>query len=275
MLDDGTVAQGGVILTGDASIADPVPVMQQSMIGNIKHPYPNSIRGFIFGKSVNVDNARVDLWQGPTAQYVFPLVPQQMQIVSTSANDTSNGSGAQYVMIHYLDDKYDSQTEVIALSGLTPALTVATNILRINGMHVTKVGTVNGSSAGNISLQDTGGTITYSYLPAGENLARNGVYTVPNGYTGYINHWQMSSGTASGSHFCQVSLRATCHDSIPYPGVFMTQDEQGSLNNGSIIALPTPIPIPAAADVKLSAISDAAGANATVMGSIMGWFEKN
>lgn len=90
---------------------------------------------------------------------------------------------------------------------------------------------------------------------------------------GYVSHWQASSGTTTGTHFTQVSLRATAHDGVLLPGVFLIVDEVGTLNGGENINLPIPIRIPATADVKLSAISDAANANAVVMGAIMGWFE--
>ena len=272
---DGTIAQGVVMLSGDGGIACPVPFMQQDLIGNINTPYPNTLRFHAFGKNTNVDNASVDLWQGPTGRYVFPLVPQQMRIVSSSANDASNGTGAQMVMIDYLDSNYDMQTEIVATNGVTPVLTAAKNILRINNLHVAKIGTVNGASAGSISLQNTAGSITYGYIASGNNSSRSGIQTIPNGYTGYISQWQQSSGTGSGSHFCQVSLQATCLNGELFPGVFVTQDEQGSLNNGTVVTLPIPIPIPATADVRLSAISDTGSASATVMGAIMGWFQKN
>lgn len=274
-LDDGTIAQGIVMLSGNGGLVDPVPFMQQDLIGNLNTPYPNTLRGYVFGKNTNVNNTYADLWQGPTARYVFPLAPQQMQIVSSSANDTAAGTGVQSVMIYYLDGNYNEQTEIVATNGLTPVLTVATDILRINGMHATKVGTVGGAAIGNISLTNTAGTITYGYITATNNSSRSGIYTVPNGYTGYISHWQLSSGTGSGSHFCQISMQATCLNGELFPGVFLTQDEQGSLNNGNAVTLPIPIPVPATADVRLSAISDTGSASATVMGAIMGWFQKN
>lgn len=247
------------------------PLLQQDLIGNVAIGPTNRSRGFVFGKAPVVNNVVVDLWTGPTTTYVFPTVGQQMRVVSDSANDSSTGTGVQKIHIHYLDSSYTIRNEVITLNGLTPVNTVATNIYRINAMHAEQVGTV-GVSAGNISLTNTAGTITYGHIVAGFNSARQSIYTVPVGVTGYINHWQASSGSA-GNHFCQTTLRATCHDGVLFPGVFLIQDEVGTQNGGLEITFPTPVPIPAGTDVKISAISDSNAANVIALGAIMGWFE--
>lgn len=248
-----------------------VPLLQEELIGNANNYYPTKARGWVFGRAPIVNNTRVDLWEGPTGTYVFPAAAIQMQVVSTSANDTLAGTGAQKIHIHYLDNNYAPQSTQVNLNGVTPVLTTPTNILRINGFHLTQVGT-GGTSAGNISLQSVGGGVTYSFISSGYNSSRQAIYTVPAGKTGYINHWQASSGS-TGNHFCQTSLRATTHDGILWPGVFLLQDEQGTQNNGIEITFPIPIPVPATADVKISVISDSPASNVIALGAIMGWFE--
>lgn len=248
-----------------------LPILQQDLIGSVRGYYPDRQRGFVFGRAPVVNNVRVDMWEGPTTTYVFPTAAQQMRVVSTSANDAGAGTGIQKVHIHYLDTTYAVQNEQVTLNGVTPVNTVATNILRINGFHSIQNGS-GGGAAGNISLTNTAGTVTYGYISAGANTARQAIYTVPAGVTGYISHWQASSGS-TGAHFCQVSLRATTHDGALWPTTFLLQDEQGSQNGGASFTFPIPIPIPATADVKISAISDASNANVVALGAIMGWFE--
>lgn len=249
-----------------------VPTLQQDLIGNAHNYYPTRQRGYVPGRSLAINNTRADLWEGPTPTYVFPTVAQQMAIVSTSANDTSAGIGVRQVEVHYLDNLYVPHTELVTLNGVTPVNMVATNVLRINRFHAIQWGTVNGNAAGNISLTNLGGTITYAFMAAGNSTARQAIYTVPAGVTGYINHWQGSSGTPTGTHFTQIELRATA-DSLELYSNFLLVDNIGTLNNGLEINYPIPIPVPATADVKLSAISDAANANAICLGAIMGWFE--
>lgn len=250
-----------------------VPLLQQDLISSAKLYYPNKDWDFSIGRNNSVNNVRIDLWEGPTGTYVFPTTGIQMQVVSSSANDTLAGTGAQKVHIHYLDSNYNYNVETINMNGLAVVNTVATNIFRINGFHVVQVGTVNGSSAGNISIQSVGGAVTYGYISAGYNTARQAIYTIPAGKTGYISHWQCGSGTSSGQHFTQVEIRATCHKGIRWPGVFLAVDVASTLNSNNEISFGTPIPIPEKTDVKMSAISDSAAANAVTIGAIMGWVE--
>lgn len=270
-LEDGTLAQGVVILAEDGKVVNPVPVLQQELIGSARDYYPDRERGFTFGKKTGLNNTRADLWLGPTALYVFPAAPIQMQIVSSSASDSAAGTGVQRLHIHYLDRQYRPQITPIVLNGVTPVLTTPTDMLRINGLHAGVVGS-NGFAVGNISLQAVGGAVTYGFIAAGDNTARQAVFTVPDGFWGYINHWQASSGS-TGSHFCQTILSATTHDGVLFPGCFLLQDETGTQNGGLSIDFPIPIPIPPRTDVLLSAISDAVNANVTALGAIMGWFE--
>lgn len=247
------------------------PILQQDLIGNSHSWYPTKTRGFTFGRYTGVNNTRVDLWEGPTPTYVFPTGPMQMRVVSTSANDTANGTGVQQIHFVYLDNNYTVHTETVTLNGLTPVNTVATNILRVNAFHAIATGS-GAVAAGNISLQNTAGTVTYGFILAGYNTARQAIYTIPAGVTGYINHWQTSSGSA-GNHFCITDLQATTHDNQLWPTAFLLQDEAGTQNTPNEINFPIPIPIPAMADVKMTAICDASNASATVTGAIMGWFE--
>lgn len=245
------------------------PSLQIDAIGNHKHGDPNYTRGFVFGRRVNIDNTEVDLWEGPTDSYVFPTSAMSMRIVSSGANDSSSGTGIQQVLVHYLDNDYLPQITTVTLNGTTPVTLTPTNILRINNMHASAVGS-GGVAAGNISLTNTAGTVTYGYITAGFNTARQAIYTVPAGVVGYISHWQCSSGSTSGNHFTPITLRATTHAGILFPGVFLIQDEHGTQDQGTAISFPIPIRIPAKTDVKISAISDTGTANVTAYGTIMG-----
>lgn len=158
----------------------------------------------ILGRCSDVDNVLRDAWDGPTPVYVFPTVAQQMQIVSTNANDTVAGTGLRRVRVYYLDTNYVEREEFINLNGTTPVLTVATNILRVNKVHAVAVGS-NGLAVGTVSLQAVGGAVTYSAIPAGRNFARQAIYTVPAGKKLQILQWQTSSGS-TGEHFCQHTL---------------------------------------------------------------------
>lgn len=249
------------------------PDLKQDMIDNVNSPQTTRTFGYVFGRASNLQNVRCDLWEGPTCTYVFPATAQQMALSSASANDAAAGTGCQQVMVHYLDNLYAVQQEIVTLNGVTPVNTVATNILRINSMHCIRMGS-GGTTVGPLSLKNLAGTVTYAYIAAGFDTARQAIYTVPAGYYGYISHWQSSAGAPTGSHFTQISVRATAHEGISSSGVFLLIDEVGLLNGASDITLPTPIRIPPMTDVKVSGISDAANAGVIATGAVMGWFEK-
>lgn len=78
LLGDGTIAQGVVLLDDDGDLVNIGPDFQQDLIGNAGGYYPDKARGFVFGRKVGVNNTIADLWEGPTANYVFPTSGMQM-----------------------------------------------------------------------------------------------------------------------------------------------------------------------------------------------------
>jgi hypothetical protein len=128
-----------------------------------------------------------------------------MQVVSTSANDTSAGTGAQQVTIDYLTDPasptlFTRFSEIVTLNGVAAVNTVATDISRIEHIRVSRVGTA-GVAQGNISLQSVGGATTFELIPAGENINRTCVHFVPNGYMSVITDIMVGTTTVAGVRF--------------------------------------------------------------------------
>ena len=249
-----------------------LPLLDRGLI-DYDNVYPNRQMVKIFGRAPDVDNTYVDAWEGPTTTYVFPAAAQQMAVVSTSASDTSAGTGTQKVTIDYLDVNHAPHREVVTLNGTTPVNTVATNILRVNKMYSSQVGT-NGYPVGDIALKNTGGTVTYSQMKAGRNTAQQVVYTVPAGKTLYLSQWMIAAGASASNHFTQVVLRSTAWDGYAITGGgFLTVDPV-SIQDGAISQVFTiPVKIPEKSDVKVSAISDGGSANVVVTASIIGWYE--
>lgn len=95
----------------------------------------------------------------------------QRSIVSSSANDTSAGTGARTVKITYYDGSMNGPYyETLSLNGTGAVNTVATNIRFIERMEVTTVGSLLGNE-GTISLKTTtaGGGSTFASIAAGDN----------------------------------------------------------------------------------------------------------
>lgn len=135
----------------------------------------------------------------------FPVAAQQMQVVSTSANDAAAGTGAQQVEIDYLTDPasptlFTRFKEIVTLNGITPVNTVSTGISRIEHMRVSRIGGT-GVAQGSISLQSVGGATTFELIPAGENINRTCVHFVPNGYMSIVTDILVGTTTAAGVRF--------------------------------------------------------------------------
>lgn len=173
----------------------------------------------------------------------FPATPQQMQLVSSSAADDGAplGTGAQEITIEYLTDpssptKFTRFSEVVTLNGTTPVNTIATNISRIERIHVSKVGT--GSvAAGNISLQSVGGASTFERIDSGENVSRTAVHFVPNGFMSIITDILVGTTTAGGTRFAFTTIEADSVGNLVRTG----RDEIGFSSAGATISFNTPI----------------------------------
>lgn len=102
----------------------------------------------------------------------------QMSLVSTTANDTSDGAGIRTVHLHYLDASLNEQTETVTLNGTSSVTTTATDIRFIQCMHMATAGS-GGAADGDITAEN-GGT-TYSKIAAGEVRCSSSMRMVPAG----------------------------------------------------------------------------------------------
>jgi len=224
-----------------------------------------------FGERAIAGAAKEDIWPGPTAVQPVPAATGiQMEIVSSSTVDSySLGTGTKEIIIHYLDANGDSQEEMVQLDGTTPVDTIATDIRFVQCTHVWS----GIDAVGDISVMDTGGTITYAYLPAGSNRCASTLRMVPAGKTLYIT--SAIGGSASGASKRAIIRIATNSidgeiingGDIHFPqGTIVTQD------NSVYGSFDPPLPVGEFAIVKGEA--ETTGASFVSM-SYFGWVEDN
>lgn len=100
--------------------------------------------------------------------YTEPSSAQQMELVSSSASDSSAGTGSRIVRVIYYDGSMNGPfTEDITMNGTTPVDTVATNIRFIDSIVSLTVGS-NGTNVGTISLRNTAGSQTFGTIAIGD-----------------------------------------------------------------------------------------------------------
>lgn len=153
------------------------------------------VRKFGRNPSIGTTTAPISI----TGLYQTPTAATALEIVSSSANDTSAGSGARTVTIIGLNSSFVETTQTVTMNGTTP-VALSTDLIRAYRMYVETSGTYGsasaGSHAGTITLRTSGGGATWLQLalinsfPMGQSLC--GAYTVPDGYTGYVYLTNMS-----------------------------------------------------------------------------------
>ena len=184
----------------------------------------------IFGYNPDVDsNGEETVWTAG-GLYSHLNTPSIMTVSSTSANDTSAGTGARTVYILGINSTGGEVSETVTLNGQTPVNTTHT-YTEIQTATVMSVGS-GGKNAGNIYIGT--GTVTagvtantFGHILIGENKSLIGHYTVPNGYTGYLTAGSMSSGTEGGSNYVVGRLKIR-ENGIIYTGAITT------FNNGKV-----------------------------------------
>ena len=168
-------------------------------VGKIKGVTPL----FKFGRNTDIDTgtAPEDIISGGGTK-LFPTTDSTLSIVSTSANDTTAGTGINTIRIEGLDINFELISEDVVLNGLTPVITTG-SYCRVHRMY----GTLSGS------LQAAGGVITVTHsagiiteIEVGNGQSQDCTYTVPSGYIFLIERLLASlertaSGAGSELHF--------------------------------------------------------------------------
>lgn len=170
----------------------------------------------VFGFNPDVDTSQVSVW--PLASLItFPATALQMTVSSTSANDTSAGTGAQTIVVQGLDANYNEVSETVTMNGQT-AVAMTAALIRVNYAYVATAGSGNGA-AGDIYIGT--GTVTtgvpatvYDVIKFDYNTTITGSWTVPAGYTAYVSQGLFSAGQAGGSNQVQGRLLTRGTDNI-------------------------------------------------------------
>lgn len=138
--------------------------------------------GSSFGYNT-INNSSETVWvAGGTWQPLFS--GETMDVVSSSANDTSAGTGARTILIIGVDASGESASEIITMNGTTTVVTT-TLFKGINKVNVLTVGSLT-YNAGNITINATTSLTTQSYVAAEDSISNQLIYTLPNDTDAYL-----------------------------------------------------------------------------------------
>lgn len=125
------------------------------------------------------------------------LTGVQMSFVSSSVNDAAAGTGLRTLLMSYIEHStLAAKTEVIAMNGTTPVLSVATNIRFINSLTMLTAGS-GGKNAGAITV--TNGGLTYGGIATGRRVQMSAYRMVPAGKVFYPDTVFASSNSGSAA----------------------------------------------------------------------------
>lgn len=253
-------------LTGPASrkaLAMVAQVDFENLVAFGMIPYWKNVVHLSFADNVN----NTEITVSPLNAFIpFPTAGIRLEAVSASASDAAAGTGVRTVLLRYLDTSYVSHDEIMTLNGVTPVLTTATNIFRIQRLSTLTAGT-GLAAAGNITLRLAGGGQSYAQIRAGRNASDSGVYTIPAGTTGWITSLHASVAVPNSTLCADVRCTMSLDDlGNVTPGIMRTHDILTLVDGDAMVHYPAPITIPPKTDIRLTAIATAANAAAHISG---------
>lgn len=127
-----------------------------------------------------------DLWCVGGLYTGFPTgVAETVQVVSSSADDASNGTGMRTMRVDGLDADYVPQTEDFVMSGVTPV--VGTKLWsRVSRAYGLTAGS-GGTNAGIVQVKHSTTTANvFAQIPVGYGSSYAGAWTVPAGCTDIV-----------------------------------------------------------------------------------------
>ena len=210
-----------------------------------------------FGTNPDVDGTEETVWS-TGGNYPWPAAAFTAFISSSSAADTSAGTGAQTVTVEGVDENYAVQTVTVNMNGQTQVqLGDASGWLRINRIFVATSGS-GGTAAGTIYVANSGVSsgvptgVTYGHIVQGENQSQIAVYTVPAGFTLYVDDVTFTAAIAIANK--NVTAKFVTRDFGS--NTFRTRFIQTLQSNLLVLPLRYPLALTEKTDIECRAFSD-------------------
>jgi hypothetical protein len=226
-------------------------------------------RGIVPGAEVYINfaeivldgaHAEVPLWESLMPHVFTKPNGIRLSVVSTSALDTGQ------IRLVYLDANLDKRVETIVLTGLTPVLTVATDVHAILSVYSAGVPVV-----GSVRLTN-GGTL-FAVIPAGSLQFNTGIQRVPAGYRLMIHSMYAGSTSETSSAKVIVGLYSsvTNGESFQSSGPVFPVAKVGMQDNSVTMTGFPPLAISSGEWIGFFVTCDKA---ADITAGIFGWIEK-
>ena len=196
---------------------------------------------FKFGFNPDIDGTEETIWD-VGGIYAYPGSAVAMT-VTTDAGTPATDNGVK-VVVQGLDGDYNEVSQEVTLAGAGTATTTQT-FLRVFRAYVS------GSQEPTGNLNITNGGTTYARITVGENQTLMAMWTVPAGYTGFLDHVNIATGTTNPNQYVTAQIVQR-----QLGGVFRVMMRQTLGSGGTAdFLLRYPISIPEKTDVEVRAVS--------------------
>ena len=257
----------GLILTGGTSLATAIIVIDDDS-GATGTLTIRSITGTFQTNETITDSSTGSATSNGTVTRIlamnYPTAGQQWEVICENTEDDITRTGARTILVTYLDDSYEVQTEPITLTGHTAVTFSVTDCFRFISAAVLTWGSATDdiygkTNQGSIVIRDQAskdlmGMITYDDSITGDehgfNNTQYGNYTVPAGKTGFLT---LLVTNTTKNH--DVTLRSLIR--LEDSGGFGTGGEMGNYQNTFTEDLTSaPAGLPEKTDIKFIARSN-------------------
>lgn len=213
-----------------------------------------------FGSNIAVGNT-FETVGSVSAAYVYPTTAATVKVSSSSANDTSAGTGMRTVVVTGLNGSYAEVAETVTLNGQTEVATT-NSFIRIHKIYGVTVGS-GGTNAGDLYVGT--GTVTagvpatiYCKALVGEGASQTAVYTIPAGKQGTILQFG-ASNAVNGTDYAIVQLMTRVFDASSTNSLdsFLVQAQFNILRTRVQLDFPAPLVFPEKTDIEIRAKSSA------------------
>ena len=266
------INNGVPILGGNGNKADVNSGKQLSVSDPLLEVSRDNINGQSsenkFGRNIEIDSGvTADIWDGghtvasggTSLIWLAPTAARIHTIASTSANDTTGGTGANSVIISYLPDWDTAETTETVTGDLNAGIAMDNAAVMINRMEVIIQGTSTIINAGDITATAASDSTVTSRIRVGQGQTQQAIYGVPSIQKLKIGRLYGNVNKAGGAAgLLDLTLFANTAPNVN-PVVFITKHTFGLQTVGtSAFSIPyySPKKISGPAIVKIQTLSN-------------------
>lgn len=198
----------------------------------------------------------------------FLTAASTFTIVSSSANDTNGGTGAQKVTLVGVDANRIAFTEEITLNGITPVISASSG-LGLNRVATTLAGSGQ-TNAGNITITATTGGTVQGYIPAGKSTTQQSIFFTQDNHKALADFLVINCEKTGGGSSPKIQIRGFVLNTVTNTKteIFYYLMDTTTENN-VVLTPPRPFLIPEKSILYFEAISDTAASYGGVRFSLM------